>query len=59
MFNQVNKKWKCDANPHKLRVITRYDNKLMAYSAVRFDNWVALQKLNPCYQVKIDGTIDY
>ena len=39
-------------------VITRYDFKLFAHNAVRFDNWVVLQKLNPSYDVKADGSID-
>ena len=38
--------------------IARYDIKLTVHNAVRFDNWVVLQKLNPSYYVKADGTID-
>ena len=39
-------------------MIATYDIKLIAHHAVGFDNWVVLQKLNPSYYVKADGTID-
>ena len=42
----------------KNRVFARYDNKLNAHNAVRFDNWVGLQKLSHSYYVKADGSID-
>ena len=39
-------------------LVARYDNELIAHNNVRFHNWVVLQKLNPSYNVKADGTID-
>ena len=58
MLNHVNKKWKGDPKIVRNGVIARYDNKLIAQNAVRFDNWVVLQKLNPSSNVKADGSID-
>ena len=37
-------------------MIARYDVKLIAQNAVRFDIWVVSQKLTPRYHVRSDGT---
>ena len=37
-MNHINKNWKGYPKIFKKRVIAKYDNKLLAHKAVRFDN---------------------
>ena len=37
--------------------IVGHDFKLVAHNAVRLHKWVVLEKLNPNYCVKADGTL--
>ena len=39
-------------------LVTRCDISLIAHNAVRFDNWLVLQKLIPSFYVESDGVID-
>ena len=43
----INKRCKSGRKLTKSRKFTRFDIKLPAHNAVRFDNWVVSQKLNP------------
>ena len=43
----INKGCKSGPKLTKSRIFTRFDIKLPAHNAVRFDNWVVSQKLNP------------
>ena len=56
MLTHVIKKWKTKLV--KVRVITKYDIKLMGHNAVKIDDWVVLQKSNPSYYAKSYVTID-
>ena len=58
MLTHTNKKWKNDPKIVKKRAFTRYDVKVIANHAVKFDNWVVLQKMNPIHYVNADGNID-
>ena len=51
MLNHVNRKWEGDPNIIKTKVIAGYEFKLIAHNAVRFENGVALQKLNSSYNL--------
>ena len=58
ILKHIIEKWKSESKTIKKRKINGYDKKQFAHNAVRFDNRVVLQNLNPCYHVNSEGTRD-
>ena len=57
MLYHININYKIGQKVMKNKVVVSYDIELVAYDAVRFGNWVLLQKLNPSCYFKSDGVI--
>ena len=58
MLTHTIEKLEGDPKIVKTGVITRYVIKLIAHKVFRFDDWGLLQKFNPSFHVKVDGSLD-